>query len=214
MIWLARIALRLAARVGLRWMVVAALARIVIRGLSRGALARATAEIEATAHQRLPAPVARAVSALPPEVRNAGASVVLAGRAARTAVSSGRRATRMTRARTAQVTAGFGVARQTLNRIQAETDASARRLRARYLRATAGSDASTDSLLDARTLGAGLDDARAGDVESVVDGIVSGDPHQGVAGPISPGRRRARPRRAQPVNRPRRGYRPPPKAWD
>ena len=153
MTWVARTALRLASRAGLRWIVVAASARFVLRRLRRGAVERAAAELEARAHEKLPAPAARAVSALPPGIRHAGGSAVVATRTARRAVSSGRRATRATRDHRNQVTSRVAAARDTLHRIRHETDASSRRLRSRYLGAAVGADAATDALLDFRDPG-------------------------------------------------------------
>ena len=197
MTWLARVALRLARRGGLRWLVAAALGRLVLRHLSHSAVERAAAELEAKAHQRLPAPMARALSALPPEVRNVGGSALVATRAARRTVSGGRRAGRLTRDGRAQVTARVDSAWGVVGRLRAERDDSARRLRSRYLAATVGPDAATDALLDVAS----------------PDRVLA-DPHLGVAEPVRPGRRRARPRRRSGPDRPSRSYRPPPKPWD
>jgi hypothetical protein len=202
MIWLARWAVRLSVRLslrgGLRWVVVAAAARFVVRRLSRGAVERATAELEARAHQRLPAPVARAVSALPPEVRTAGGSAVVAARAARRTLSGGRAVTRAGRSGTAQVLAvRFGV-RNRWGELHDGTDEAARQLRARYLRWSDGPDAATDSLLDLRSETGG---------EPV-------EPHDVVPGPILRGRRRAHRRPVTRPDRPSRTYRRPARPWD
>jgi hypothetical protein len=213
MTWLARMALRLAVRAGWRWLVLAAGARFVLRRLSRRAVERATAELEASAHNRLPVPVARAVSSLPPGVRSAGGTALVAGRTARTAFTRGRQARRVTQTRHRQLQARWASARATLDRMQDETDASTRRLRSRYLGAAVGPSAAVDALVD-----------RVGSSRPLVEDPLLGgpdpfhgdpvDPHAAVAPPVSPGRRRGRRAPGAPANRPRRTYRPPPKPWD
>lgn len=197
MTWLARVARRLARRGGLRWLALAALGRYVLRHLRRSAVERAAAELEARAHQRLPAPMARAVSALPPEIRNVGGSAVVATRAARRTVSGGRRAGRLTRDGRAQVVASWDSARGAVDRLRSETDDSTRRLRSRYLAATVGPEAATDALLDV-----------AAHHRAEID------PLSAVVGPVRPGRWRARPRARSGPDRPSRTYRPPPKPWE
>ncbi len=198
MIWLARWALRASLRSGLRWLAV--VGRFVVRHLSRNAVARATAELEATAHERLPAPVARAVSALPPEVLQVGGSAVVATRATRRTLAGGRAVTRAGATGTAQVLAVRQGARARIDQLHDETGRSARDLRARYLRWSSGPAAATDSLLD----------LRAADL----DGAEGPDPHDLVPGPVTRGRRRARRRLPVRPDRPRRSYQPPSRPWD
>lgn len=224
MIWLARVGLRLASLVGLRWMVVAALGRFVVRRLSRSAVERAAADLEARARDRLPAPAARAVAALPPPVLHAGGSAVVATRAARSALAGGRRAHRVTRRGRDRVGAGVGAARGGWARIQGETDATARSLRSRLIRATLGPTAATDALLDRHRVGSGADEVDLVDAADpapvkavdVVDRHPGGtdDPHDRVASPVTPGRRRARPALPSRPDRASRRYQVPPKPWD
>jgi len=203
---LARLALRMAGRAGLRWLAVAAIGRLVLGRLRRSAVEKAAAELEAKAHERLPAPVARAVSSLPPAVRQAGGSAVVAGRTARGAVQGGRRAGRALGAgREAAATVRHplrpgGPAAELMARVQAETELSTRLLRSRYLAATGDPDGATDALLDTRQSG-------LGPVEPAEP-----DPHDAVAPPVARGRRR--PRRPAPSPRRHRSYRPPRKPWD
>lgn len=203
----ARLALRMAARAGLRWLLVAAAGRFVLRRLRRSAVDKAAAELEAKAHERLPAPVARAVSSLPPVVRQAGGSAVVAGRTARGAVQGGRRAGRALGAgREAAATIRRPLrpgspAAELVARIQTETELSTRLLRSRYLAATGDADGATDALLDVRQPAA---------VDPEV--IAEADPHDAVAPPVARGRRR--PRRPAPSPRRNRSYRPPRKPWD
>lgn len=204
---MARLALRMAGRAGLRGLLVAAVGRFVLRRLHRGAVEKAAAELEARAHERLPAPMARAVSSLPPGLRHAGGSALVAGRTARGAVHGGRRAGRaLATGRDVATTIRRPLgpdspAAAVLARIQAETDASTRRLRSRYLAASGDYDGATDALLDLRR-----PDFDAEPVEPAPD------PHDTVAPPVTPGRRR--PRRPAPVSSRRKTYRPPRKPWD
>ncbi|MEZ5408769.1 MAG: hypothetical protein R2761_12140 [Acidimicrobiales bacterium] len=201
---MARLALRMAGRAGLRWLVVAAAGRFVLRRLRRSAVDRAAAELEAKAHERLPAPVARAVSSLPPAVRQAGGSAVVAGRTARGAMQGGRRAGRALGAgREAVATIRRplrpgGPGAELAARIQAETDVNTRLLRSRYLAATGDAEGATDALLDTRQ-------------QPAVE-LVEPDPHDAVDPPVARGRRR--PRRPAPSPRRHRSYRPPRKPWD
>lgn len=203
---IARLALRMAGRAGLRWLLVATAGRFVLSRLRRSAVDRAAAELEARAHERLPAPVARAVSSLPPAVRQAGGSAVVAGRTARGAVQGGRRAGRaLGSAREMAATIRRPLrpgspAAELVARIQSETELSTRLLRSRYLAATGDPDAATDALLDIR--------------QPALDPDVVGEPdlHDAVAPPVARGRRR--PRRPAPSPRRHRSYRPPRKPWD
>lgn len=206
----ARLGLRMAGRAGLRWLLVAAVGRFVVGRLRRSAVDKAAAELEAKAHERLPAPMARAVSSLPPAVRQAGGSAVVAGRTARGAVQSGRRAGRALGAgREAVATIRRPLrpgspAAEMVARIQAETELSTRLLRSRYLAATGDPDGATDALLDIRQ--PALDPALDPDV------VGEPDPHDAVAPPVARGRRR--PRRPAPSPRRHKSYRPPRKPWD
>ncbi len=191
---------RLLSRLGLRWVVIGAISRFVARRFGRATVERAGRDLEERAQERLPAPVAKAVSNLPPEVLNAGGSAVVAGRAARGAVHTTRRASRLATGSTRRAASSLGAARSALDQVRDERDASGRRLRARYLEATVGPGAATDALLDRRPTDAeefGLD-----------------SPHDEVPQPIAGGRMRRRRRQPTTVNRMRRGYRPEPKAWD
>lgn len=206
MVRVARMALRMAGRAGLRWLLVAAVGRFVVARLRRSAVEKAAAELEAKAHERLPAPVARAVSSLPPAVRHAGGSAVVAGRTARGAMEGGRRAGRALGAgREAVATIRRPLrpgspAADLVARVQAETELSSRLLRSRYLAATGDPDGATDALLDARHPVVAPD---------VVD---EPSPHDAVDPPVPRGRRR--PRRPAPSPRRHKGYRPPRKPWD
>lgn len=209
----ARLALRMAGRAGLRGLVVAAVGRFVLRRLHRGAVEKAAAELEARAHERLPAPVARAVSSLPPGLRHAGGSALVAGRTARGAVHGGRRAGRaLATGREVATTIRRPLgpdspAAAVMARIQAETDASTRRLRSRYLAATGDPDGATDALLDVRRPAVDAEPAPAPH-----DTEPAPDPHDAVAPPVTRGRRRTR--RPAPVSRRHKTYRPPRKPWD
>ncbi len=202
----ARLGLRMAGRAGLRWLLVAAVGRFVVGRLRRSAVDKAAAELEAKAHERLPAPVARAVSSLPPVVRQAGGSAVVAGRTARGAVQGGRRAGRALGAgREAAATIRRPLrpgspAAEMVARIQAETELSTRLLRSRYLAATGDPDGATDALLDTRQPALDPDPA------------AGPDPHDAVAPPVT--RDRRRPRRPAPSPRRHKSYRPPRKPWD
>lgn len=197
---------RLLGRLGLRWMVLGSLARYAARRFGRSTIDRATDDLEARARERLPAPVADLVSSLPVEAKRAGGSAIVAGRAARTAVTTSRRAGQVATVGTRRAVAGAGAFRTVATRLRDESDASARHLRARYLAATEGRDAATDSLLDLRPaeLSGGLS---AGDESA-------DDPHVGVPDPVLSGRRRSRRRSKPTVDRMRRGYRPALKPWD
>lgn len=207
MVRVARLALRMAGRAGLRWLLVAAVGRFVVGRLRRSAVDKAAAELEAKAHERLPAPMARAVSSLPPAVRQAGGSAVVAGRTARGAVEGGRRAGRALGAGREAVSTirhplrAGGPAAELVARVQAETELSTRLLRSRYLAATGDPDGATDALLDLR--------------QPVVDPDVVDEPsspHDAVNPPVARGRRR--PRRPAPSPRRHKSYRPPRKPWD
>lgn len=210
---LVRFLARLAIRLGLRWVVAGAVARLVARRFTRSTISAATEELDQRA-QNLPAPVARAVSALPPEARQMGGTALAAGRAARTAASTSRRAGTMARRASrwgwgaaATVRGTAGSVRGGVDRVRHESEASRRRLRAQYLSATLGPEAGTDALLDIRT----EPDPPPMSVDD--DGL---DPslHDEVPGPVRPGRRRRVAVPATPVNRRRRSYRPQPRPWD
>jgi hypothetical protein len=200
----ARLVARLLVRLGLRWLLVGALGRHLVRWLGGRSADAATRELEVLARERLPAPANRAVDALPKSVKAAGGSVVVAGRAGRAVVSGSRRAGRLATTATVpmrRAAGGIGGVRSVLGRISRESELSARQLRARYLAATVGPDAATDALLDTRT----------------VDNDPGGgcDPHQSVPPPVATGRRRARRRRWRPpVDRVSRTYRRAGKPWD
>lgn len=191
---------RLLSRLGLRWVILGAISRFVARRFGRSTVERAGRDLEERAQERLPAPVAKVVSNLPPEVLNAGGSAVVAGRAARGAVHTTRRASQLATGGTRRAAAGFGAARSALDQVRDESDASGRRLRARYLDATIGPGAATDALLDRRP--------------AAIEELDLDSPHDEVPQPVTKGRMRRRRRPLPTVNRMRRGYRPEPKAWD
>ncbi|MEM8926287.1 MAG: hypothetical protein AAGD35_22505 [Actinomycetota bacterium] len=201
--WLVRLAMRL----GLRWLILSALVQWAIRRFGRRKVDEARVELDELAAERLPAPVARAVTALPPEAKNVGGSAVVAARAARSAASTSRRAARFAGRASNQVSSVPASARGLADRVRHETAASRRRLRSQYLAEMVGPDAATDALLDIRT-------------EPPFDGPVDDDgewaesPHEWVPDPVAGGRRRFRRRPAPSVPRMRRSYRPAPKPWD
>lgn len=191
---------RLFSRLGLRWVVFGAIARFLARRFGQATVERAGRDLEAKAQERLPAPVAKAVAALPPEAINVGGTAVVAGRAMKGAVSTTRRAGQLAGNGTRRAGAGVEAVKSLADEIRAESESGTRRLRARYLDATMGPGAATDALLDVRSSG-GPD-------------LDLDDPHDTVPDPVARGRRRAR-RSARPlVDRVRRQYRPEPKAWD
>jgi len=201
---------RLLGRLGLRWMVVGAVARVAGRYVGRSTVERAGRDLEAKAQDRLPAPMARAVSALPPEALQVGGTAVVAGRAAKGAVTTTRQAGRLARTGTQRATAGISAARSVLDQVRSETEASTRRLRARYLDAALGSEAATDSLLDRRAAPRPELDVWADphDIDPH-----DADPHNTVPAPVAPGRRRSRRRPRKLAERVRRSYRPTEKPW-
>ena len=222
---------RLLSRLGLRWLVISAIGRYVVRRLGQATVEQAGRDLQATAEDRLPAPLDRAVSSLPPEAVQLGGTAVVAGRAARGAVVTTRRAGRVASGATRRGAAGIGAARSIAERSRAaiddvrdqlatETDSSRRRLRARYLGATVGPSAATDALLDARVTGATDhdriedDDRHPTDAINAVDTIGDTDPHDRVPEPVTPGRRRRRRTRPALIDRVQRTYRPPSKPWD
>lgn len=204
---------RLVSRLGLRWVIVSAIGRYLIRRYGRSTIERAGRDLESTARQRLPAPVANAIPTLPPEAVQLGGSAVVAGRAAKGAITTTRRAGRLAGDATARTANGVGAARAVIGRgrdtldaaraqFSDEIDDSERRMRSDFLESTMGSDAATDALLDVRRFeasGAGEDPI---------------DPHESVPDPVAAGRRRHRRLTAPLVNRVRRGYRPPVRPWD
>lgn len=202
--WLIRLAMRL----GLRWLILSALVQWIIRRFGRRKVDEATVELDELAAERLPAPVARAVTALPPEAKNVGGSAVVAARAARSAATTSRRAARITGRASRRVSAVPASARGLVDRVRHETDASRRRLRSQYLAEMVGPDAATDALLDVRT-GPPAADVAAQDDPEWVD-----DPHEWLPDPVPDGRRRFRNRPPPLVQRVRRCYRPVPKPWD
>ena len=183
----------------LRWLVMGVLSRLLIRCLGRRSAQRATAELETTAQHWLPAPLGRAVAALPGGAKAAGGSVIVAGRAGRSVVIGSRRASRLASAPVRLAATRAGEARAAMARMRDDTDGAARRLRAQYLEATAGPAAATEAMLDLRPPPTGGHDR---------------DPHTSVPAPIRPGRRRSPRHRVPPVNRVRRTYHPPPKPWE
>ena len=204
--------LRLIVRIALRWVVVDLAVRWVARRFGRHRVAAATAELETLAAERLPAPVARAVTALPAEAKNVGGSAVVAARAARTAGTTSRRAVRVAGAASRQVTAVPATARGVAGRVRNEAEASRRRLRAQYLAETVGPEAGTEALLDVRAAPPHHGPGSNGSGTALVDD--EEDLHAHVPGPVTTGRRRFRPQPPQLVNRVRRTYRPAPKPWD
>ncbi len=207
--------LRLTVRLGLRWMVLSALVRWLVDRFGRRRVEEAAEELEDVARRRLPAPVARAVEALPPEAKTAGGSALVAGRAARGAVVTSHRAARVAGRTSRQVAGVPGVARDLVDRVRDETEASRRRLRHQYLAETVGPEAATDALLSVRTepppapMGTWFEEGSEGAGHGWPD-----DPHDAVPGPVAPGRRRFRPRPPRLVKRMRRSYRPDPSPWD
>ena len=210
MIWL----LRLLSRLGLRWVVVGAVSRFIARRLGRSTVERAGRDLEERAHERLPAPVAKAVSSLPPEVLNAGGSAVVAGRAARGAVHTTRRAGRLASGGSRRAASSLGAARSVLDQVRTESDASGRRLRSRYLESTIGPGAATEALLDLRPGSGNRDDGAGGASGGAPMEHDPDSPHDVVPEPVGRGRLRRRHRPIPAVNRMRRGYRPEPKAWE
>lgn len=202
-----RFLLRLIGRLGLRWMAFGALARYGARWLGRSQVDRAIEDLEAKAQDRLPAPLARAVASLPADAKRAGGSAVVAGRTAKNAAVMSKRASRVATSGTRRAASGLDSFRGLADRVRDETDSSRRELKARYLEATEGRAAATDSLLDARS---SMVDGLAGDGAQAADE----DPHRSVPDPIVSGRARALRRRPTVVGRMRRGYRPAPKPWD
>ncbi|MCP3987642.1 MAG: hypothetical protein GY724_01090 [Actinomycetia bacterium] len=208
-----RFSIRLLSRLGLRWLIIGGAARMVARRLGRSTVQRATEELEAKA-ENLPAPVARAVRALPAEARQVGGSAVVAGRAARSALGTTRRASQLARTTSKRAASSAGAARVAVDSVKAETEASGRRLRARYLAATVGPNAATDSLLDVRTSPFESDSpSRDLDLDSQSPQSQY-EPHDRVPGPVGRGRLRSRRRAAPVVGRMGRTYRPSPKPWD
>ncbi len=203
-----RFVLRLANRLGLRWLIASAIGRYVIRRYGRTTVERAGRDLEASARQRLPAPVADRIPALPAEAVQLGGSAVVAGRAARGAVATTRRAGRLAGEASARTSERMGVARAIVTRgrrpidrarheLRHEVDSSRRRLQADYLDHTVGPDAATDALLDGRAEPAGRR-----------------EPHTAVPDPVAEGRRRTQRRTHPVVDRMRRSYRPPRKPWE
>ena len=201
-------------------MIVSAVGRFLIRRFGRSTIEQAGRDLEHATRQRLPAPVARVVPALPPEVVQLGGSALVAGRAAKGAVATTRRAGRLATGATNRTTAGIGAVSSAVGRgrnlaggaraqLGDEVERSRRRLRADYLAATVGPDAATDALLDVRPDGL--------DLEHESDQLQPGepaDPHGSVPDPVAPGRYRRRRRPPALVGRMRRGYRPPARPWD
>lgn len=83
---------RLANRFGLRWLIASVIGRYLARRYGRATVERAGRELEANTRQRLPAPVVDRLPPLPPQAVQLGGSAVVAGRAARGAVATTRRA--------------------------------------------------------------------------------------------------------------------------
>lgn len=192
--------LRALTRLGLRWFLVGAVARYVARRFGRTSVERATDDLEALAVERLPTPLAKVVTALPVEAKRVGGSAVVVGRATRGAINTSRRAARLASSTSRRAVTGVGSFRAVVDEVKAETDAGARRFRARYLATTVGPDAATDALLDVRT--------------EPPFSAVDDDPHDRVPQPVIAGRPRRIRRIAGPVNRVRRTYRPTPKPWE
>ena len=128
-----RLSMRVMSRLGLRWMLAGAVTRHVIRRASRATVARATADLETKAQERLPAPLANAVSALPPEAKQIGGSALVAGRAARGAMVTTRRVGGLASSTSRRAPGGGGPLGGVVRVFRAETEAGTRRLRAQYL---------------------------------------------------------------------------------
>ncbi len=201
--------IRLIARLGLRWLILNALARWVLRRFGRSRVDAAVEELERTAAERLPTPVANAVTRLPAEAKQVGGSAVVATRAARSAAVGSRRVASVAGDASRRAASMPGAARGALHRVRTETEASRRRLRHQYLAETVGPDAATDALLDVRTEPPEVSTGN-GDADEFYDD----DPHDLVPQPVRGGRRRFRRRPERPVARMRRSYRPPSKPWD
>jgi len=217
--------IRLLGRFGLRWLIVGAVGPWLAGRLGRRTVARATEDLEAKVQEKLPAPVAKAVSALPLEARQLGGSAVVATRAARTTVSTTRRAGRLAVSASRSARSGVGTAKGTIDTargavaaVRTETDQSARSLRARYLAATVGPGAATDSLLDLRSERSGAQHlvSPPGDDGPADLNLDNGevDPHDLVPGAVTPGRRRSRRRPVPVVGRMRRTYHRQVRPWD
>lgn len=203
--------IRLLARLGLRWLIVNALARWVLRRFGRSRVDAAVEDFERAAAERLPTRVADAVTRLPAEAKQVGGSAVVAARAARSAAVGSRRVASVATGASRRAASVPGAARDVADRVRLETEASRRRLRHQYLAETVGPDVATDALLDVRTeppVG-----SRHGAVAGGVDELLD-DPHDLVPDPVRQGRRRFRRRPRRPVARMRRSYRPPEKPWD
>ena len=115
-------------------------------------------------------------SALPADAKRAGGSAVVAGRTAKNAAVCQSGLVVWQRRGTRRAASGLDSVRGLADRVRDETDSSRRELKARYLEATEGRAAATDSLLDARS--------------SMVDGrwrwcpAADEDPHRSVPDPI------------------------------
>ncbi|MEM9132043.1 MAG: hypothetical protein AAGE88_06865 [Actinomycetota bacterium] len=207
--------IRLVGRLGLRWLILNALARWVLRRFGRSRVEAAVEELEQRAAEKLPAPVADAVSRLPVEAKQVGGSAVVATRAARSAAVGSRRVASVATGTSRRVASVPTAARDVVDRVRVQTEASRRRLRHQYLAETVGPDAATDALLDVRT--EPPPSSRYGGGDETTFGAAGGpldDPHDHVPDPVRRGRRRFRRRPTRPVARMRRSYRPPDKPWD
>ena len=186
----------------LRWVAVAAIARLLVRRAAGRQVDQAAAEIE----ERLPAPIRSALETLPRNPVRAGGGLVVAGRNARRLATGTGRAARVAndgRRRVAEVNATrprLGSIRRAIgDDLARESERSRRELRADYLRATVGDAQADEALLDLRD--EPLDQRNGPSLE----------PPE----PVRSGRWRA-PRRVarHTVDRVQRTYRRPTRPWD
>jgi hypothetical protein len=194
----------------LRWFALGAAVRFVLRRSAGRSVDRATAEIE----ERLPEPVRTVLDRVPANPARVGGSAVVAAKTARRVASGGRKASQLANDRRRRVADGIERIRSVGDEIGRETDRSARELKARYLRATEGTTAADEALLDLRPHHFDRDrpDQRLADVEAEAD-----DDRElpTVKAAVRTGRWRADRRSSTNlVNRVKRSYRPETKPWD
>lgn len=178
----------------LRWLAAGSLARFVLKRSASRSVDRATADLE----DRLPAPVRRALDAVPADAVRAGGSAVVAARTAKRVATGSRSASKAVNDRRRRAGDRLHRLRSIGAEIGTEAESKRRELTAEYLRATNRPTEADDALLDLRT------SAEPGD-----------DPLASVAEPVRPGRRRARPPlTGSPVRRVQRSYRRRSAPWD
>jgi hypothetical protein len=198
----------------LRWLALAAAARLVVRVATARQVDRAAAELG----ERLPAPVRSALDALPRDPVRAGGGLVVAGRGARRLATGAGRATRLVdrgRRRVAATVASRprlgAIGRAVGDDLRREREQRRRELRSAYLRATVGDTEADDALLDRRDLSL---DQRHRPPNEPLD-PAEGPPGKPLPDPIGPGRWRASRLVPTPtVARVKRTYRPPAHPWD